>query len=197
MPETLKRLIDIIAFLPWIGERTAAKLAFFLLKSNHAYVENFSRTLHDLQEKVIECSLCHGMTDSTHPLCRICDDTSRDMHTLCIVEDYLDMIALERFGVFRGRYHILWGAISPIHGILPANLTLTHLFERIHDDPNIEEIIIATNPNIEGEATTLYITENMPRKNIHVTRLSKWLPHTGSIEFADEVTLLSAFRGRR
>ena len=107
MPEALKRLIDMIHFLPGIGEKTAAKLAFFLLKSHPAYVKNFSRALAELHEKVTECSTCHGMTDSGEPLCRICSDTKRDDEMLCVVEDYLDMLSIERTGVYRGRYHVL------------------------------------------------------------------------------------------
>ena len=107
MPEALKRLIDMIHFLPGIGEKTAAKLAFFLLKSHPAYVKNFSRALAELHEKVTECTKCHGMTDTGEPICRICSDTKRDDEMLCVVEDYLDMLSIERTGVYRGRYHVL------------------------------------------------------------------------------------------
>lgn len=149
MPETLKRLIDIIAFLPGIGDKTGAKLAFFLLKANHAYVENFSRILHELHEKVIECQICHGMTDRDSSICTVCSDVHRDQETICVVEDYLDMVAIERIGIFRGLYHVLGGSISPIHGVMPANLTISHLFERLTEKKDIKELILAMNPNIE------------------------------------------------
>ncbi len=195
MPESLKRLIDMIHYLPWIWEKTAAKLAFFLLKANPAYVRNFAKALSDLHENVSECTLCHGMTESDSPVCRICNDEKRDTHTLCVVEDYLDMLSIERTWVYRGRYHVLGGVISPIQWVTPDKLHYDSLFERIITNTVIDEIILAMNPNIEWEATALYAMEHMPRA-IKISRLSKGLPHAGSIEYADEITLLSAFRGR-
>lgn len=195
MPETLKRLIDMIHFLPGIGEKTAAKLAFFLLKANSAYVKNFAKTLAELHDKVCECENCHGMTDVVSPLCKICSDTRRDWHLLCLVEDYLDMLSIERTGVYKGYYHVLGGVVSPIAGTMPDKLNFSTLFDRVLENSEISEIIIATNPNIEWEATALYAIEHMPRE-VKISRLSKWLPHAGSIEYADEITLLSAFRGR-
>jgi recombination protein RecR len=195
MPEALKRIIDMIHFLPGIGEKTAAKLAFFLLKAHPSYVSNFSRALADIHTQVQECSTCHGMTDRDHNLCKICSDTKRDTRMLCVVEDYLDMLSIERTGVYRGLYHVLGWVVSPIAGTMPDKLHYKSLFARIWESREIEEIIIATNPNIEGEATALYAIEHMPRE-IKISRLSKWLPHAGSIEYADEITLLSAFKGR-
>ena len=195
MPEALKRIIDMIHFLPGIGEKTAAKLAFFLLKAHPSYVKNFSKALADLHENVKECYTCHGMTDKMHPICSICTDTKRDTRLLCIVEDYLDMLSIERTGVYRGLYHVLGGVVSPIAGTMPDKLNYKSLFSRISENTHIEEVIIATNPNIEGEATALYAIEHMPRQ-IKISRLSKGLPHAGSIEYADEITLLSAFKGR-
>jgi recombination protein RecR len=195
MPEALKRIIDMIHFLPGIGEKTAAKLAFFLLKAHPSYVSNFSRALADLHTQVQECSICHGMTDREHSLCKVCSDTKRDTRMLCVVEDYLDMLSIERTGVYRGLYHVLGGVVSPIAGTMPDKLNYKSLFSRIGESRDIEEVIIATNPNIEGEATALYAIEHMPRE-VKISRLSKWLPHAGSIEYADEITLLSAFKGR-
>jgi recombination protein RecR len=114
MPEALKRIIDMIHYLPGIGEKTAAKLAFFLLKAHAAYVQNFAKALLELHEKVTECQVCHGMTDRVQPICKICSDPKRDTHLLCVVEDYLDMLSIDRTGVFHGRYHVLGGVISPI-----------------------------------------------------------------------------------
>lgn len=194
MPEALKRLVDIIHFLPGIWEKTAAKLAFFLLKAHKAYVTNFARALLDLHEKVHECPICHGMGDEKDVPCAICRDTKRNQQEICVVEDYLDLLSIERTGVFRWRYHVLGWAISPIQGVTPDTLHFAHLFERVLTT-DIQELILAMNPNIEGEATALYILEHIP-KSIQISRLSKWLPHAGSIEYADEITLLAAFRGR-
>lgn len=196
MPETLKRLIDMINFLPGIGEKTAAKLAFFLLKANPAYVKNFSKVLGELHTSVTECSVCHGMTDTEHTICKICSDAKRDKHLVCVVEDYLDMMSIERTWVYRWLYHVLGGAISPIQGVTPDKLQLASLFDRVSTDDAISELILAMNPNIEWEVTALYITEHNPKPSICISRLSKWLPHAGSIEYADEITLLSAFKGR-
>lgn len=195
MPESLKNLIEMIHYLPWIWEKTAAKLAFFLLKANESYVANFANSLKNLQSSLKECEICHAMTDFDKPICSICSDSSRNGTQLCVVEDYLDMLSIEKTWVFRGKYHILGGAISPISGITPENLNFDSLFSRVLDNPDISEVILATNPNIEWEATTLYAIERMPRK-VTISRLSKWLPHAGSIEYADEITLLSAFKWR-
>ena len=195
MPEALKRLIDMIHYLPGIGEKTAAKLAFFLLKANSSYVKNFAKALNDIHEKVRECEVCHGMMDIDQPLCSLCRDMRRDGHLLCVVEDYLDMLSIERTGVYRGKYHVLGWVVSPIAGVTPDKLNYQSLFARIRENTEIAEVIIATNPNIEGEATALYAIEHMPRA-VQISRLSKGLPHAGSIEYADEITLLSAFRGR-
>lgn len=195
MPESLKNLIEMIHYLPWIGEKTAAKLAFFLLKANESYVANFANSLKNLQTSLRECEICHSLTDFDKPICSICSDNSRKETELCVVEDYLDMLSIERTWVFRGKYHILGGAISPISGVTPENLNFSSLFSRIEKNPEISEIILAMNPNIEGEATALYATERMPRK-VQISRLSKGLPHAGSIEYADEITLLSAFKWR-
>ena len=172
MPEALKRIIDMIHYLPGIGEKTAAKLAFFLLKANAAYVSNFARALSDLHEKVRECEVCHGMTDVEHPICSICSDERRDKKVLCVVEDYLDMLSIDRTGVFRGKYHVLGGVVSPIQGITPDKLNYDSLFARVLENPEIEEIILAMNPNIEGEATALYAIGHMPRE-VKISRLSK------------------------
>lgn len=195
MPEALKRLIDMIHFLPGIGEKTAAKLAFFLMWANRSYVQNFAKALSDLHEKVTECEVCHGMTDADMPVCKVCANVKRDQHVLCVVEDYLDMLSIDRTGVYHGRYHVLGGVVSPIQWTTPDKLNYDSLFDRIATDNQIDEVILAMNPNIEGEATALYAIEHMPR-NIKISRLSKGLPHAGSIEYADEITLLSAFRGR-
>lgn len=182
--------------MPGIGEKTAMKLAFFLLKANGSYVRNFARELEKLQTDVHDCQTCFGLTDGDRTVCTICSDETRERHTLCVVEDYLDMLSIERLGIFHGYYHILGGSISPIHGRMPNSLHFSELFDRVRSTPEIREIIIATNPNIEGEATNLYIEENIPRKDVKLTRLSKGLPNAGYIEYADDITLINAFKGR-
>jgi len=196
VPETLKRLIDFISYMPGIGEKTATKLAFFLLKSNTSYVRNFARELEKLQTDVHECTTCFGLTDTSRTVCAICADTVRNPSLLCVVEDYLDMLSIERLGIFKWYYHILGGSISPIHGRMPNSLHFRELFDRIRDNDILKELIIATNPNIEGEATILYIEENIPKNDLKITRLSKGLPNAGYIEYADDITLINAFKGR-
>ncbi len=196
MPDILRELTELIAFLPGIGEKTATKLAFFLLKSNPSYVEKLSRTLETLQKEVHECTTCGSLTDRHHTECHICRDEQRKTRTLCVVEDYLDLVSLERLGVHHGRYHVLGGVVSPLQGKSPEDIRIKELFARIREE-SIEELILALNPNIEGEATCLYIEQYIPDKNIRITRLSKGLPNAGFIEYADEITLLNAFRGRK
>ncbi|EKD65957.1 MAG: recombination protein RecR [uncultured bacterium (gcode 4)] len=195
MPETLKRLIDIISFLPWIWEKSATKLAFFLLKSNPNYLKNFWTSLDKIQSEIKECKICFGYTDKDSDECEICSSTMRDNSILCVVEDYLDMISIEKLHIFKWKYHILGGSISPINWVLASDLKFGELFEKIKNE-KFWEIIIATNPNIEWEATTMYIKENINDKNIKITRLSKWLPNSGYIEYADEITLINAFKWR-
>ncbi len=197
MPESLRRLIEVISFLPGIWEKTATKLAFFLLKSHPSYLDKFSSELEKIQKEIHECNVCGALTDMKRDVCEICENTMRDSSSICVIEDYLDMIALERLGIYKGKYHILWGAISPINGILPSDLKIKQLFERLRSG-STKELIIACNPNIEGEATTMYIKENLPREveGLRITRLSKWLPNSGYIEYADEITLINAFKGR-
>ncbi len=196
MPEILKKLADLIAFLPGIGDKTAVKLAFFLLKSNTGYLDSLASTIAELKSTVAECTVCGSLTDRDHAECSICRDHTRATGTLCIVEDYLDLVAIERLGVHHGQYHVLGGVISPLSGKSPADLRFRSLFERVESE-NISELILALNPNIEGEATALYIEEYIPRKSVHISRLSKGLPNAGFIEYADEITLLSAFKGRK
>ena len=196
MPEVLKRLTDIISFLPGIGEKSALKLAFFLLKANPAFVKNFARELDKLHTSVRECQTCFALTDGEHTECAVCRDSARDAKTLCVVEDYIDFLSLERLGTYRGRYHVLGGAVSPVNGVLPKDLKIEELFARLKTSP-ADEIILALNTNLEGEATALYVKENLPAgAAVKISRLSRGLPNAGYIEYADEITLLNAFEGR-
>lgn len=195
MPESLKKLIDIIAYLPWIWEKTAIKLGFFILNSNTNYTTNFIKQLQKVKEEIIHCNICNWYTDNENWICSICMDEYRDKEILCVVEDYLDMISIERLKIFKWYYFILGWAISPVNWILPKDLNFDLLFKRINEW-KVKELIVATNPNIEWEATAMYIKENIPNKDILITRLSKWLPNSWYIEYADEITLLNAFRWR-
>lgn len=196
MPEILKKLAELIGFLPGIGEKTAVKLAFFLLKSHPSYIKKLAETLAELQDTIHECATCGSLTDKHHVECEICRSSLRKTGVLCVVEDYLDLVAIERLGVHLGRYHVLGGVISPISGKSPSDLRFQELFRRVETE-GVDELILALNPNIEGEATALYIDEYIPNKAVKISRLSKGLPNAGFIEYADEITLLSAFRGRK
>ncbi len=148
MPETLKRLIDFISYMPGIGEKTAVKLAFFLLKANGSYVKNFARELEKLQSDVHDCNICFGLTDGDKTICAVCADDKREKNILCVVEDYLDMLSIERLGIFHGYYHILGGSISPIHGRMPNVLHFQELFDckALQSGKNVEEHFL-TVPN--------------------------------------------------
>lgn len=197
MPESLKKLIDLIGFMPGIGEKTATKLALFLLRAHPAYAENLGSAVSRLQSELHECSRCHSVCDRSDALCSVCRDDGRDRATLCVVEDYLDLVAIERLGIFSGGYHVLGGAISPANGVMADDLHIDSLMARLATEP-VAEVILATNANLEGEATALYIEERLPReRELRVSRLSRGLPNAGYIEYADDVTLVSAFKGRR
>ena len=188
-------MIDIISFLPWIWEKTATKLGFFLLKANPAYLKNFSTALEKIQTDIHVCESCFWYTDSKDNICQTCNDLNRDRRIICVVEDYLDYISIEKLRIFRGQYHILWWAISPVNWVLASDLHFEELFIRIAKW-DFEEVIVATNPNIEWEATYMYLKENIPNKGLKITRLSKWLPNSWYIEYADEITLINAFKWR-
>lgn len=195
MPETLKKLIEAISYLPGIGEKTATKLAFFLLQSHANYNKNLSELVAKIQTDIIECPTCGSLMETGRVECNICSDASRDQSTICVVEDYLDLASFEKTSVFRGRYHVLGGSISPVHGRHPEDLRFASLFDRARNG-TIREIIIATNPNIEGEATALYAIEHLNRPGLKISRLSRGLPNAGYIEYVDEITLINAFKGR-
>lgn len=195
MPESLKKLIDIISYLPWVWEKSAYKLGFFLLKANPTFVSNFSKQLEKIKSTIVECNICYWYTDNSECICSICSDKTRDQSLLCVVEDYLDLISIEKLKIFKWYYHILGWSISPVNWILPNNLKFNELFERINKW-KYTELILAINPNIEWEATSMYIKENLNNSIIKITKLSKWLPNAWYIEYADDITLINAFRWR-
>ena len=187
-------LIEELGRLPGIGPKSAQRIAFYLLQADDEDVKRLAATLLEVQEKVRFCDQCVNVSEEE--TCRICRDPRRDPRLLCVVEEPRDVVAIERTGEFRGRYHVLGGAISPIDGIGPEQLRIRELMLRL-SDAMIEEIIIATDPNLEGEATATYLARSLSPLGLVVTRLASGLPVGGDLEYADEVTLGRAFAGRR
>ena len=199
MPESLKKLINLISFLPWIWEKSSMKLAFFLLNANKNFIENLSKSILEIKQNIKKCNNCFALIDSQYETCNICKSKTRNENIICVVEDYSDMLMIEQSGVYNWKYHILWGAISPINWIFIWDLTFGSLFEKISEKTNLE-LIIATNPNIEWEATSIYIKEEIEKRGlkkfIKITRLSRWLS-SGYLEYADNITLINSIKERK
>ena len=193
-PDPLNRLVAQLARLPGIGEKTAQRLAFHILRAPGDYALELSQAIREVKEKVHLCGRCFSLTDAH--LCGFCQDHRRDDRVVCVVETFADLMALERTREFKGRYHVLGGAISPIDGIGPDQLRIRELLTRLSDG-QITEIILATDPNLEGEATATYLTRLLRDLGLRITRLASGLPVGGDLEYADEVTLGRAFSGRR
>jgi recombination protein RecR len=193
-PEPVARLIDALQRLPGIGPKTAQRLAFFLLKRPAEEVTALAESLTQLKALIVHCRVCFNVTQEDP--CRICRDPQRDARALCVVEEPNDLLAIERTGEFRGRYHVLLGALSPLDGIGPEDLKVRELLGRLERDP-VEEIILATNPSVEGEATALYLGKLLKPFAARITRLARGLPVGGDLEYADEVTLAKALEGRK
>lgn len=187
-------LIDELGRLPGIGPKSAQRIAFHLLQAEQADVRRLAAVLVEVKDKVKFCTVCFNV--SSEAQCRICRDPRRDGSVLCVVEEYKDVVAIERTREFRGRYHVLGGAISPIEGIGPDQLRIKELMTRLADG-TVTEAILATDPNLEGEATATYLTRLLSPLGLRVTRLASGLPVGGDLEYADEVTLGRAFAGRR
>ena len=187
-------LIDELGRLPGVGPKSAQRIAFHLLQAEPADVRRLADVLIEVKAKVKFCSVCFNVSEDEQ--CRICRDPRRDPTVLCAVEEYKDVVAIERTREFRGRYHVLGGAISPIDGIGPDQLRIRELMVRLADG-TITEVILATDPNLEGEATATYLTRMLKPLGLRVTRLASGLPVGGDLEYADEVTLGRAFAGRR
>jgi len=193
-PEPVARLIDALQRLPGIGPKTAQRLTFFLLKRPSEEVAGLADALGQLKALIVHCSVCFNVTQEDP--CRICRDPRRDRRVLCVVEEPNDLLALERTGEFRGRYHVLLGALSPLDGIGPEDLKVRELLIRLEREP-FEEIIMATNPSVEGEATAIYLAKLLRPLVARITRIARGLPVGGDLEYADEVTLAKALEGRR
>ena len=199
MPEILKKLIHTISLLPGIWENRATKLAFFLLSANPKYTEEFARNLQEIRQKTWKCDICGALTDAPKDTCNICN-SNRKKTVICVVEEYLDMLTIEQAGWYDGVYHILWGAISPSNGVFVWDLNISKLFHRIESSEEKIEIIIATNPNLEGEATAWFIIDEIEKRKlrykVRITRLSRWLS-SWYIEYADPLSLISALKERK
>jgi recombination protein RecR len=197
--EPVARLIEAFSRLPGVGPKTAQRLTFHILRAPDAEARTLAAALIAVRDQVVFCQRCYNISDA--PLCPICRDPGRDLTRLCVVEEPLDVLALERTAEFRGTYHVLHGAISPIDGIGPDRLRIRELLERAdaaHGAGSpIVEVIIATNPTLEGEATAMYLAERLEDVVGSVTRIARGLPVGGDLEYADEVTLIRALQGRR
>jgi recombination protein RecR len=193
-PEPITKLMDSFMKLPGIGPKTAVRLAFYVLNMKDDDVLNFANALVNAKRELTHCSICGHITDKE--VCAVCSDPNRDNSIICVVEDPKDVIAMEKMKEFNGKYHVLHGAISPMDGIGPEDINVPDLLNRLKDE-DVEEIILATNANIEGEATAMYISRLVKPSGIRTTRIAHGLPVGGDLEYADEVTLSRALEGRR
>jgi recombination protein RecR len=197
--EPVARLIEALSRLPGIGPKTAQRLTYHLLRATDTEARALAAALIDVRDKVVFCDRCFNISDA--PLCPICRDPARDVRRLCVVEEPLDVLALERTGEFKGLYHVLHGAISPIDGVGPDRLRIRELLARADDAKRdgepFDEVILATNPTLEGEATAMYLAERLESTVGVVSRIARGLPVGGDLEYADEVTLIRALQGRR
>jgi recombination protein RecR len=187
-------LIDELGRLPGVGPKSAQRIAFHLLKVDTAEAERLARAISEVKARVQFCRVCHNVAEGE--LCQFCRDPRRDATLICVVEEPRDLVAVERTHEFRGRYHVLGGAISPIDGVGPDDLNLRDLVTRVGTD-QVREVILATNPNVEGEATAMYLARLLNPLGVRVTRIASGLPVGGDLEYADEITLGRAFAGRR
>ncbi len=193
-PPSLERLIENLARLPGIGQKTAARLALYLFRAQRDYTESLAASIMAVKQDIDFCTRCFSLTD-VDP-CNICRDTSRDADTICVVEEVGDLLALEQAGAFRGRYHVLQGVLAPLDGIGPENLRIRELLERLHREP-IREVVLAINPSAEGEATATYIAGLLGEHGVSVSQIAQGIPMGGDLKYTDAVTLKRALEGRR
>ncbi len=190
----LARLVEAFERLPGIGHKTAQRLAFHILNAPKEEAENFAEALVEAKEKIHYCSVCQNLTDDE--VCEICTSSKRDRKVICVVESVRDLLAMERTKEYHGMYHVLHGALSPLDGIGPDDLKIRELLVRLSKEP-VEELIMATNSNVEGEATAMYLCKLVQPFNIKVTKIAHGIPVGGDLEYADEMTLAMALEGRR
>ena len=197
MADPIRRLVQELARLPGIGEKTATRLAFHLIRSNHQQIRDLAQALLDATEKIRLCSVCMNMTE-VDP-CVMCTDPRRDTETICVVATPSDLLAIDRGGHFRGRYHVLHGLLSPLEGIGPDDIRLAELVRRLGasgEPGTVREVIIATSPSVDGEATAMYIARTIKPLGIQVSRIATGLPVGGELEYSDQATIARALAGR-
>ena len=196
LPEPVQNLINALSRLPGVGPKTASRLTFYLLRSQDDLPQELAKALSVLKSSIIYCQQCFNITTAGRDRCEICSHPQRDGMVLCVVEEPLDVLALERTGGYEGKYHVLQGVLSPIDGIGPEDLKIAPLLGRIRSE-NVREVILATNPSIEGDATAMYLRTQLQPMGARVTRLARGLPVGGDLEYADQNTLLRALAGRQ
>jgi recombination protein RecR len=196
LPEPLQDVINALSRLPGIGPKTASRLAFYLLRAPDEVPTSLADALQGLKSGIATCQRCFNITKAGQTLCEICLHPQRDAGVICVVEEPLDVIALERTGGFAGQYHVLGGVLSPIEGVGPEDLKIAPLLVRVREEA-ITEVILATNPSMEGDATAMYLQGQLGPLGLHVTRLARGLPVGGDLEYADQNTLLRALSGRQ
>jgi recombination protein RecR len=196
LPEPIQKLINALERLPGIGPKSASRLAFFFLRAPDEMSQQLSEALSNLKSKTAFCQECFNITLAGRSLCEICDDPKRDAGIICVVEEALDVVALERVGAYTGRFHVLHGVLSPIEGIGPEDIRLRPLLDRVARG-GVHEVILATNPSMEGDATALYLRQQLRPFGVQITRLARGLPVGGDLEYADQSTLLRALSGRQ
>lgn len=195
LPKSLEKLINEFEKLPGIGPKTAERLSFYLLRSKKEDLDRFAKVLAELKDNITICSSCQNIAESNP--CPICSDKRRDKSIICVVEEPQDALVLEKTHAYSGLYHVLGGAISPINNIGPEDLKIKELLAKVRNNNEIKEIILATNPSLEGEATAMYISKLLKPFGLKITRIARGLPSGGDLEYADEITLSNALKGRK
>jgi recombination protein RecR len=194
MADPIRRLVQELARLPGIGEKTATRLAFHLVRSNRQQLHDLAQALVDVTDKIRLCSVCMTMTEADP--CSTCTDTRREPDMICVVATPSDLIAIDRGGHFRGRYHVLHGLLSPLEGIGPDDIRIAELVRRLGSEPPVREVIIATSPSVDGEATAMYIARTLKPLGVRVSRIATGLPVGGELEYSDQATIARALAGR-
>ena len=196
LPEPLQKLINAFERLPGIGPKSASRLAFFLLRADASFSDELADALTGLKDKVSFCEECFNITMAGRERCEVCESPKRDKGVICVVEEAKDVWSIEKIGTFNGVYHVLMGALSPLDGIGPEQLRIQELLQRVQAD-KAEEVIVATDPNVEGDATALYLSRLLKPLGVTITRIASGLPVGGDLEYADSVTLSKAITGRQ
>ncbi len=196
LPEPVQNLVDAFARLPGIGPKTASRLTFYLLRAPEELSKSLAEALVGIKHETGLCEICFNITRKDTPICEICASDERDRQTLCVVEEPLDVLAIEKTAGYNGLYHVLHGTLSPIEGIGPGDLKIKELYERLKEN-DFQEVILATNPSMEGDATAMYLNNHLAQLGLRVTRLARGLPIGGDLEYADQNTLLRALAGRQ